>query len=416
MKLLFYYICSVFIALVLYSCGTIPSDADNSGNGSVNILVWVNKPAVDIPKTRETTWSKLVTRVSAPDLAAMLDTFDMVTGQSFYSFTINDVSAGDNRLVEAWTIDDEDDVIHGVGSKTVSVEPAKVTQAVLELHPIKGSIYIVLTDIPTSIDSVVFAFVTDDITWEVKSKRASKLNMSLDKIPFDTTGTLSIDGYTIAGDTLASWMLENFTFTKTNTSINASFISVGKIQLQVTIYIPGVTIIYGIMDTTSEIGDEQGGLLITEVMYSANDSEYVEIYNPTDIAYNDTIILQKDNGTFRFFNVSIAPKGFYVIGRRNLPWANNFHSTVSALDLASTGNWITLRAKDSSLIDLAAFQGGSNDQEWPNFSTSVRASIVLDSLPTDPEYNNFGRNWNQAQSSIDISVTQQKGTPGAPGS
>ncbi len=417
MKRLFYYICSFLIISLIFSCGTIPSETENSGNGSINILVWVNKLENEDIKTRETTWDKLVTCISAPDMADMLDTFDMVTDQSFYSFTINDVPAGDDRLVEAWTInsDDEDEVIHGVDSQTVSVEPDEVSQVVLELHPIKGSIYIVLTEIPTVIDSVVFAFVTNDITWEEKSKRASKLDMNLDKIPFDTTGTLSIDGYTIAGDTIASWKMENFTFTNNNTSINASFISVGKIGLQVTIYIPGVTIIYGIMDTTSKIGDEEGGLIITEIMYSANDSEYVEIYNPTEVAYDDTIILQKDNGTFRYFEAYIEPKGFFVIGRISLPWATTFHPTASALDLYSTSNWLTLRAKDTTLMDLAVFQGGSNEQEWPNFSTSLRASIVLDSLADDPEYNNFGRNWKQAQSSIDVAVTQQLGTPGKPG-
>ena len=412
------------ISLSYFFCGTIPSDSDNTGYGSITILVWVNKSQSDV-NTRETTWSNLVVKITAADMGTIHDTLDLITGQSFYSFTIENVPAGDNRLVEAWTIDDESDTIHGIDSDIVDIEPAKISQVLLELIPIKGSIYAVLTDIPTIIDSVEFTFATTNNTWKEKAEREPKLNICLDKIPFGTTGTLSIVGYDTLNDTVASWKMENFTFTNSNVTIEASFISVGKIEIHVTIHMPGVTIIIGIMDTTDSIGDENGGLIITEIMYSANDSEYVEIYNPTVNTFDETIILQKDNGTFRFFKIQIPPKDFYVIGRRDttvlvdtVPWFDTTFSITSAFNLSSTtGNWITLRlAKDSSVIDNVAFQTGSNEQEWPNFSTSLKASIVLDSLSEDPEYNNFGRNWIKAESPIDISITQQLGTPGLPGS
>lgn len=411
------------ISLSYFFCGTIPSDSDNTGDGSINILVWVNKSQSDV-NTRETTWSKLVVQISAVDIGTIHDTLDLISGQSFYSFTIENIPAGDNRLVEAWTIDDESDTIHGIDSDIVDIEPAKISQVLLELIPIKGSIYAVLTDIPTIVDSVELSFVTPNTSWQVKAEREPKLNMCLDKIPFGTTGTISIVAYDTTSDTVASWKTENFTFTNSNTSIEASFISVGKIQLQVTIHMPGVTIITGIIDTTDSIGDEKGGLIITEIMYATNDSEYVELYNPTVNTFDDTIILQKDIGTFRFFHVVIPPKEFYVIGRYcdsidtlNPWWFDTTHLYQSAFNLTSTGNWITLRlARDLSIIDNVAFQAGSNEQEWPNFSTSTKASIVLDTLPDDPEYNNFGRNWIKAESPIDILITQQLGTPGLPGS
>ena len=415
------------ITLCYFSCGKSPSDSNNTGNGSLDILIWANKPSPPVNdfQYRETTWSKLVVQVSASDMATVRDTLDMIADQQFYSFTIENIPAGENRLVEAWTIDDEGDTIHGVDSEIIDIEPAKTTQALLELFPIKGSIYAVLTDIPTIVDSVELSFVTPNTTWQVKAKREPKLNMCLDKIPFGTTGTISIVGYSVANDTIASWKKENFTFTNSNTVIEASFISVGKISIQVTIHLPGVTIITGIMDTTDSIGDEKGGLIITEIMYTTNDSEYVELYNPTTVAFNDTIILQKYNGTFRFFKITVPSKDFYVIGRRDtveiidtVPWFDTTHLTKSAFDLSSTsGNWITLRlARDSSIIDNVAFQTGSNEQEWPNFSTSIKASIVLDALPDDPEYNNFGRNWIKAESPIHPSTTQQLGTPGQSGS
>lgn len=411
------------ISLFYMYCGTIPSDSNNFGDGSLNIIVWVNKSRSNI-NSRETTWSKLVAQISADDMATIHDTLDIISGKSFYSFTIEKIPAGDKRLVECWTIDDENDTIHEIDSEITDIEPAKTSQVLLELIPIKGSIYIVLTEIPDSVDSVEFSFITNDTTWKVKDKKNTKLNMNLDKIPFGTTGTLSIVGYSVAGDTVASWKMENFTFTNSNTTIEASFISVGKTVIQVTIHMPGVTIIVGIMDTTDSIGDENGGLIITEIMYAANDSEYVEIYNPTVNTFDDTIILQKDVGTFRFFHVVIPPKEFYVIGRYcdsidtlNPWWFDTTHLYQSAFNLTSTGNWITLRlASDLSIIDNVAFQAGSNDQEWPNFSSSSNTSIVLDSLTDDPEYNNYGRNWIKAESYIDTTVTQQKGTPGGPGS
>ena len=302
----------ISISLFYFFCGTIPSDSDNSGDGSLSIIVWVNKSRLDI-NTRETTWSKLVAQISASDMGTIHDTLDIISGQSFYSFTIEKIPAGDDRLVECWTIDDESDTIHGVKGATVKIEPAKTEVVPLALSPIKGSIYAVLTDIPTIIDSVAFSFTTPDTTWKVKAEREPKLNMCLDKISYGTTGTLSIVGYDTLNDTVASWEMENFTFDTSNTIIEASFISVGKIVIQVTIHMPGVTIIIGIMDTTDSIGDERGGLIITEIMYDANDSEYVELYNPADTIFDDTIILQKDIGTFRFFHVVIPPKEFYVI-------------------------------------------------------------------------------------------------------
>jgi len=417
----------VYISLAGLFCGTIPTDTSNSGPGSLNLLVWVNKSS-NTPLTRETTWSKLVVMVSATDLNPILDTFPLSMTSSFYSFTFADIPAGQNRIVSTWTLDNAGDTIHGIGSKTATIEPAKTTQVVVELNPVKGSIYAVLTDIPTSIDYVELYFTKPDISWKTRSKRETKLHMSLDKIPYDTAtpGTLSIVGYdtSIVGqdtikDTVASWKKDSFYFVNSNMTINASFISVGKITIQVTLNYPGVTIITGIMNIKDSLDKEKGGLIITEIMYSSstdNDTEYVEIYNTSDIVFNDTIILQKDNGTERVFKVTISPKNFFVIGRINLPWADTFHTTNSALDFAGTGNWLSIRAKDASLMDLVVFQGGSNNQEWPNFSTSLKASIVLDSLPDNPEYNNFGRNWIRAQSYIDSTITKQLGTPGKAGS
>lgn len=408
----FIYAVSSFLFFLL-SCGSAPSSLES--DGSIDIVVLVENPNGEVPPIRETTWSKLVVRVSALDMVEILDTFDLDDNNTIHSISVSKIPQGTNRLVEAWTLDDDHEVIHGVDSQFVDIQAATVTQVLLELYPLKGSIYLVLSEIPTIIDTVVFSFSTGSTVWQTAAKRSPKLSLNLDKIPFNTTGALSIVGYNSIKDTVAFWKKLGFTFTSSNTSIQASFVSVGKIDLQVTIYIPGSTIIYGIMDTTQSIGDEIGGLIISEIMYSVNDSEYVEVYNPTATPYNDTVYLQKDNGACRAFDVSIGSEEFYVIGRRALPWADTYHGTTSALDLSSsTGNWLALRAKDSSLIDLVAFQGGSNKLQWPNVSSSTRASIELDSLDSNPEYNNFGKHWKQAKNPVDTSITKQLGSPGRP--
>ncbi len=410
-----YLVVLFFIIAMAISCGVIPSDSGDSGSGTIDLRIWINKPPSFDHSIRETTWDRLVVQISALDMSIKRDTFDVTMEKSFYTFFIEDVPAGENRLIETWTIDSEEDMIHGKDSITVDLEPSQTVPVTSEVHPIRGSLYVLLTSIPSEVDSVLFSFTTSDSLWFTKDKKSTKLDLTLDKIPYGSTGTLSIVGYDVAQDTVALWKLEGFTFTNANTSINASFINVGKIEISVTITIPGVTVIMGIMDLTDSLEDENGGLLISEVMYSANDSEYIELYNPTGSVFSDTIIIQIDNGTYRFFNVSIQPNDFYVIGRDTLPWSDTFHPTQSALNLSSTtGNWIMLLAKDSSLIDLVVFQTGNNNQGWPGFSG--KKSIALDSLPNDPEYNNYGRNWIQAESYINQATTQQQGTPGEPGS
>ncbi len=408
------YAIAVSVYFIGIFCGTIPSDP-SSTTGTVDVRVWINKPPKPALPSRETTWDRLVIQITSDDgMDTLRDTFALDMEKSFYSFFIENVSAGENRTVSAWTIDSEGDTIHGIASTVIDIDPAQSVPVTMELHPIKGSLYAVLTGIPLVVDSVLFGFITSTGAWYIKDKKATKLDMTLDKIPFGSSGTLSIVGYNSAGDTVASWAKEGFTFTNANATLEASFINVGKVNLSVTISIPGVTLIVGIMDTTNSLEDEKGGLLISEIMYSANDSEYIELYNPKGTAFNDTIIIQIDNGPYRFFNVSIQPDSFYVIGRDTLPWADTYHSTQSALNLSSTtGNWITLRAKDSTLMDLVVFQPGSNNQGWPGFSG--KKSIVLDSLPDDPEYNNYGATWLEAVSYINQTTTLQQGTPGKSG-
>jgi hypothetical protein len=280
--------------------------------------------------------------------------------------------------------------------------------------PIVGSIYIQLTKIPTSVDSVSFTFASDHIIRQITGKKTKKMNLCLDKIPYETEGGISIIGYDSKGDTVVSWFKEDFKFTNEVSTLNISFVNRGAVGIKVSIKNPGITIIRGIMSTTESLSDEKGGLIISEIMYSANDSEYIELYNPQNDTFSDTIIIQKDFGIYRFFGVHIPPNGFFVIGRNTLPWCSTSHPVKSALDLSSTtGNWLVLRSSlDSSIYDIVTFQSGKNNKEWPTLSHAQKTSIILDSLCKDPEYNNYGRNWKQATHFINATLTKQRGTPG----
>jgi hypothetical protein len=342
------------------------------------------------------------------------DTFKLDMKSPFMSAVIEDIPAGSDRKIIVWTIDKNRDILHTSPITSFSIEPGQLMPLVLECEPIVGSIYIQLTKIPESVDSVSVSFTSDRLVRRIKDKKGKKMNLSLDKIPYGTEGRFSIIGYSSNGDTVASWFKNDFKFTNNISTLNISFVNSGTIKIQVSIRNSGITIIRGLMSTTESLSDEKGGLIISEIMYSANDSEYIEIYNPQNETFSDSIIFQKDFDAYRLFAVTIPPRGFFVIGRNTLPWCSISHPVKSALDLSSTkGNWLILRsALDSSIYDIVSFQSGTNKQEWPVFSSSLKTSIILDSLCSDPEYNNYGRNWKQASSFIDTTLTKQLGTPG----
>jgi hypothetical protein len=247
--------------------------------------------------------------------------------------------------------------------------------------------------------------------------RATKLYLSIDNVPDSTSDSLVLEGTDTAGSVVyrsALWL--RFSVLR-DTSVSTSFYRVTTgVSVSVSAQIPAVTVVSGNVGSPRKIAFETGRLIISEIMYNSNDSEYIEIHNPLNATYNDSLIVEVD-GTCRPFGiVSIQPEGFFIVGRRSLPWVDTYSSVSSALDLSSTGNWLCLRSKAAgdTVLDWVAFVGGSNSQEWPNLGTGKK-SIILDSLPTDPTYNNFGRNWNAAQTLISqlfpSTSTLQYGTP-----
>jgi hypothetical protein len=416
------------IALLTAQCGKAPTNL-SKGFGEIQVSAQVVKQINDLAKsnsTKATTWDSLVVRISSTDIDTIRKAYKFNGGDSSSTFTISDVPAGKARLIEAWTKNLNNLVIHSGDAKKIDLASGELKPVDFVLFPKRGSIYIDITDIPATIDhiSASFTFGISD-TLNVSQKRSAKTYLTIDNVPDSAAGMLCIAGISASGDTvyrssmpLVFYACQNATYSAQVTKVNTG------ISLGIAAQTPATTVISASMGAKKPFDNEKGPLIISEIMYAANDSEYVEVYNPLgkDTTF-DTLILDID-GIYRFFtNIAVKSKGFFVFGRKNFPWINAVHPVSSALDLASSGgNWITIRAKDSTAMDWVAFEGGTNDQGWPNIGTAKK-SIVLDSLVSDPAYNNYGANWiaaktpiNQANPAYSQPITSQCGTPGVEGS
>jgi hypothetical protein len=413
---------SIVSGLLLIGCGQMPSALNETG--SLDMQLWIDQPQVPAPslaKVDATTWNRLLIAVSGDNMASIIDTVILNAGQQWATAHVSTIPAGSNRVATCWTINAGGDTVHGPRSSSFDLDAGKTASLTMQLSAVRGSIYVNLSAFPANVDSVKVEFVSAKQTWRTVQKKSAKLFLCLDDIPYGSTGKLWIVGFDAQGDTVASWCKDPFSVTGAMVSMNASFVTVGGLGLTIQVAAPGVALVTGSMDTTAALADETGRLIVTEVMYTANDSEYIEVYNPaTKPRFDDTLIVQIDDRTFCAFDVSIEPGTFFVIGRDSrdsLTWIDTCPATVSALDLLSGGgNWIVLRARDSTVFDRVAYEGGTNAQEWPPISG--KKSIVLDSLSADPYYNNFGRHWQPAKSLIDKSQTPMTllyGTPGAGG-
>jgi hypothetical protein len=410
-------------ALVFFvSCANNPSGLAKQKTGTTEIWASIVKPQTSnvLAKSKDllaTSWDSLVIVISASDMDSMVITTKFVPTDPYISEVINSVPAGSKRTFAVYTKTKDGMVIHTSASQIVDVQSSAKQELDFNLIPIRGSIYVDLSNIPTSVKQMCAEF--GGLT--ACADRATKLYLSIDNIPDKTADSLILQGTDSSGAPIyrsALWLV--FSVLR-DTSVTSGFyrITTGA-TVAVTAQIPASTIVSGNVGSQKTIALETGRLIISEIMYNTNDSEYVEVYNPGIAVYNDSLILDID-GTCRSYGiVTIGPKGYLVIGRRSLPWADVYNSVSSALDLSSTGNWLSLRSKSlgDTVMDWVAFAGGSNSQEWPNLGTAKK-SIVLDSVVADPTYNNFGKNWKAAQTAISQlypSVsTGQYGTPRSAG-
>lgn len=409
-------------AVVLTSCGTMPNATKHGdGVGSVSVAVRIRSAALaKRARTHATSWDSLRVAVSGEDMASRAFAFGRDgASDGMLELVLDDIPAGEDRLVEVWTTDEGGDTIHGIESNTCDIAPNAVAEISVMLMPGCGSLYLHFSGVPTSIDSVFAQFVSDadGSKWESRVRRSPKISLSIDRIPDNTAGVLTVAAVDTTGDTLYRASLEMTYEVGKMLTVPIDFNQTpGELILVADIVEPGVTVALGGFDQPPVDTQELGELIITEIMYTADDSEYVELYNPSTVGVSyDTLILEID-GTYRYFaDISVSAGGFFVVGRGPLTWADTWHTTQGALNFSTTtGNWLTLRTADSTVLDRVVIAPGDDDVEWPSLSGPDR-SVVLDSLCADPRYNNFGRHWIGAETAIDQSVTDQRGTPGVPG-
>jgi hypothetical protein len=403
-------------AALLSSCGKNPvSPPTEQGYGSVHLNLRIIKPATGAAKAAATTWDSLIIQVGGSDMAVVRIAKKISPALAAIMDTLNNIPAGTGRKIDVSTKTTSGATVHTTASRTIDLAVGETKQVSFILSPVAGSIYVDLTDVPTTVDSVWACFIAAGVTIGCsREARASKSYLSIDYIPDGTSGECVIVGMDFpSGDTLYRARVPITFSANQNMTVSVPFS--GKptvIVADISVTDPGVTVVAGKMQNGDTVGFESGPLLISEIMYAADDSEYIELYNPTPLDTSfDTLIVEVD-GTQRIYrSIVVKSHDFYVIGRRQLPWADTFSTVSTALDLSSTtGNWIAVRTKTRKLIDWVAFAAGSNNQSWPRISGKV--SIVLDSLVTDPRYNNYGMNWRAATTPIDLSRTAQLGTPG----
>lgn len=399
----------------LLSCGKNSSAlAGAESTGEIKIFVRIQDAAAKSSRVKLTEWDKLVTTIYAQDMDTIRDTSDISGG----TVTVENIPAGDDRKVDVKSINSSrGTVVHENpnGIDSVDILAGQTENHSIVLTPVCGSIYISLTEV--SGDSVWANFITSTDTFETRAARSARTHISLDYIPFNITGTITILVIDSSGDTTCSWSETDYLFQNSNNSLQASFAtssgggeSEGQLQLNVTLQNPGLTVIGGVADTTYAFeGGESGSLYVSEIMHATSKNDYVEIYNSANQTYNGSLLLDL-KGTIQPVGsgaVTIPAKSFFVISKDPAAWVDD---TVHTLTLYGTGGVLVLRdAADSSIYDWVAYSEES-DLEWPGAAAGY--SIELDSLPDgDPSYNNFGRHWVQADS-VEFNGSQNYGTPG----
>jgi hypothetical protein len=400
--------CVLFVSLVIelianISCGKSPTSTNEIETGGIEVQVQVLEGDDGLPKVSRTAFDSLVVEITGSDISPIRYSNFINPGHSLFIDTLPAIPAGSERRIKMFTINQSGETVHedSGGERILRVEPGVVAVLQAVLVPKRGSIYLQIGSVPTTIDSMGAVFTgSNGGRWAVAVVRAPRVFLSIDNIPNGTSGVLSVAGYTAASDTLYRARSTLTINSRTLNTVKLSFDAVpGGLSLSGSLQLPGATLVSANMGTGVVAERETGALVITEIMYAANDSEYVEVFNPSasPVAY-DTLVLEIDGTRRLFTGVSVAANGYFVFGRQQLPWADTYSTVRSALDLSSNGNWITLITKDGTVLDQVAFCGGINQLEWPRISG--KASICLQPGAYNAADNNFGRFWTAATTPI----------------
>jgi len=411
-------IAGLIMITTISSCGKLPVGVERRQTGSVEVQVEIAGGAGGLNKISRACrvqFDSLVISVQGDDMEPVRISRPVDLQQLFVLDTFTSIPAGTHRLIRIVTVNKIGEVVHedSAGERDITIEPNMVAVLPVTLIPVKGSIYLQLANIPTSVDSIKAEFRSSaGESYSAAVKREPKVFISIDGIDHNTSGSLMVAGISGDGDTLY--------YAEKEMTVNATALSAvdlvfnetpGGLGMSIHLILPGATLVTASMGSSIENMVENGKLIITEVMYAANDSEYIEIYNPDQNSpvHYDSLIIELDGKERLFQNIQVGAGEYLVIGRISLPWVDLACEVKSWLDLSSNGNMIILKTPDGTVLDRVFFTGGTNQLEWPK--VSGKQSIVLSADAFSVEDNNFGRNWRCADSNV-ADGTSQMGSPG----
>jgi len=366
--------CGIFL-----HCGRSPSEPVWSECGSIKINAIITENLKKVSAAAATSFENMVVEIYGFGMDTLRFNRKINDNPMVINDTFSGIPAGVNREVKIYTTDNSGLKVHidSVDKRVVRIEKNEITPINATLIPAAGSIYMQLANVSTDIDSLFFVFISAEKTWEKRLKRNLKVNISLDNIPDGTEGTIHFTAVNSAGDTLyhASKKISFNARESSELKIDFDLLPV-SVAMNIKLENPGVTLITINMADLYNSG-ESGELIITEIMYNAPDSsKYIKVYNPSgaDVTI-DTLIIEVDKSKKEIESVTINARDYSKM----------------KLGLVKNGSLITLRAKDSTIIDRVNYIGTTNALEWPE--AAYEKAICLDSASYDVTKNNFGRNW-----------------------
>ncbi len=407
--------CVLFPLFLLFSnCGNAPTETTEESSGLVVVRTVINPTGLGkTAAVMQTTFDSLIVEITGDDISPIRRGRKIDMMRPTIVDTVGGIPPGTVRYIKVWTVNREGQMVHldTEEYRQVRIERGLATPVDVVLIPALGSIYLQLTSIPTDVDSlfVTFTSIESDSVWEKRLRRALKVYVTLDNIPHGTEGVLCV---------LAVGETDTLFFFEEELRVDARMLdetalqflpASGSLEVSAEIELPGAHLVSASFGSDASLQEETGKLIITEIMYSATNYEYLELLNPSeDTLFFDTLLVELDGTARSYTDITIYPQAYFVIGRNEMPWADIWHESASALNLVSTGNQIAIREPDGSVLDRVVFSPGSAGLEWP--VVSGRRALELNRDFYNVEANNFGRYWFASTEQIEDS--DMFGTPG----
>lgn len=411
------YLTCLALAVCSAGCGrNHPTSTQPTGT----VVVRTRPVVAELSKTALTTFDTLVVTVTG-DAMDPVELRRAVGASNFILVdTLEGIPAGDGRVVSACTIS-KNGLTVNVSSDVVvgTIDPDELVRVDLLLEAVRGTLgFQILT--PDTVTEILACFtaVGESPLCASQVVSGNKTALTIDYVPMDAAGIVDVAGLDVLGDTVYFATYSWEPGSGQDSTLRPVFTDrMGSLDVSLGIERTPVALSIAAMDEKSPFDEENGPIVISEIMYNANSFEYLELYNPLSRdTLIDTLMIQLDTGPiYRYEGIAISAGGFVVVGRDLYAWADYFNASTGDLDFNGTRcNWVRLYSKDTTLIDLVPLPPRSNDLGWPNPGTSKNA-IVCRASALDVNRNNVGSNWVEAESMIAGTDPVQKGTPGEAG-